>query len=713
MGGCHDHVRLLIIATLSTSILVPSMAAGAKVDASDFPGDAPVVLTPTRLRQSQADAPASVTVLTYEMLKRYGVRSIVEAMRFVPGMQVTLADGNQFQVNYHGTNALNPRRLNVMINNISVYQVTLAEVRWDTLPVSIDDIDRIEIIRGPDSAAYGPNSMMAVVNIITKHPVDVPGWYYAAEIGNNNNSRAALRYGGRVSGGSTYRLSFEHYENGGFDLTSGTLARPSFKSDLRTNRLSLSTVTPIGDDTELRTETALWSAVRGFSRVETNALTAAPVETDAGYLTAILNRQISSKHELSVRGYVATNHQTQEWRTSYPQATLLPQMYAMWQANPTYAQAIIAGRTPTGGTATDDALASAAIQAIARLGPAARQAVLTKVNQNYVENRFELELQDSYVFSPRLRTVGGLGIRHNRGASETYFDGTVSNTVIWGTANAEYHLTDHLTVNAGAYIEGSHLADPAVAPRAALNYKIDQLQSLRFVVSRGFRSPDIHEQKSNWNYFAHDATPPQFEGFRLYQSAISKRFLGNEHITSYEIGYFKRAPKYGLTVDLKAFYEHLSHLISERLSLATFFPTNAGHVNLSGFELQSNADLSPAWNLFATYAYLNNDAPQGSTERTQYARHTGSVGLMYRFEDNVRLAANFAYQSSQVRLMNPYGRLDINLSKSFVIGSKNVELTAGIRRFDSRSNIWIRGSTPVYYEYPNRYQASVGLRFAL
>jgi iron complex outermembrane recepter protein len=354
------HARRLAIAAAYAGISVTATTAWAQPETSETAGDMPVVLTPTRLRQSQADAPASVTVLTYEFLKRYGVRSVVEAMRFVPGMQVTMADGNQYQVNYHGTNALNPRRMNVMINNISIYQVSIAEVRWDTLPVSMEDIDRIEIIRGPDSAAYGPNSMMAVVNIITMHPVDAAGWYVAADAGSNNNGRITLRYGGSLAGGTAYRFSLEHYENGGFDLSSGTPARPSFNNDLRTDRFSLSTVTPVNAHTEMRTETALWSAVRGFSRVETNALTPSPVETNAGYLSASLRHQLSADHEISFRGYLATNHQVQEWRTSYPQATLLPQMFAMWKANPAYAQAILAGRTPSGGTASDEALVQCA-----------------------------------------------------------------------------------------------------------------------------------------------------------------------------------------------------------------------------------------------------------------------------------------------------------------------------------------------------------------
>ena len=66
--------------------------------------DLSVVLTPSRLRQSLADTPASVTVITSDMLQRYGIASIPEALRLVPGMAVTLTTGNDYRINYHGTN---------------------------------------------------------------------------------------------------------------------------------------------------------------------------------------------------------------------------------------------------------------------------------------------------------------------------------------------------------------------------------------------------------------------------------------------------------------------------------------------------------------------------------------------------------------------------------------------------------------------------------
>ena len=695
-----------------TSVLLPLFVLSTPALAQSSgtsPDDAiPVVLTATKLRQPVSDAPASVTVITGETLHRYGIRTIVEAMRFVPGMEVTLADGNQYQVNYHGTNALNPRRMNVMIDNVSMYQTTIAEVRWDTLPVSVDDVDRIEVIRGSGSATYGPNSMMAVVNIITKHPADNPGLFAAVEGGNNHNERATVRYGGHLTS-TDFRLTGEHFQNGGFDLSSGTAIQPSFYNNLSTNRLSLAATSAIDGQTDLRTDLALWSASRGFSRVEPRETSPAPVDTDAGYLSATLRHELSSEHEVSARVYFSSTSQKQEWRTNYPEAALIPQLFVMWRANPAYATAILAGQKPTGGTAQDDALAAQAIAAIRALGKSAAAIVDLTATQNYQERRAELEAQDTYEFSPNLRTIVGGGLRYNTGDSRTYFGGSVDNSVEWFFANGEYRIDPRLTLNVGAYGEHSRIASSSFAPRAALNAKLDSNQTVRLVVSQGIRSPDIHEQESNWTYSASDASNPEFEGAKLYQSAISTRRLGDEKVDSYEIGYLGTDPSRDLSFDVRGFYEHMYHLISERLSLETFNPTNGGHVDLSGAEMQISASPTPEWSFFGTYTYLLNDAPVGSTEETQYAKSSGSFGTSYLFAGDWRASVDYTHQSTQVAQTKSTGRLGVDLIKSVALGSRRLEVSANVLRLDSRKNVWNRGgTTPIVYEYPSRYLYTVG-----
>lgn len=158
--------------------LLLGMLIGLPVLADDLflDGSAlPEVLTATRLKQSPAAVPGSMTVLDNELIRASGARDISELLRLVPGMMVGAISGNQATVNYHGTNASEARRMQVLIDGRSVYRAGLATVDWSDIPVAMEDIERIEVFRGPNTVSYGANALMAVVNIITRAPANSHG----------------------------------------------------------------------------------------------------------------------------------------------------------------------------------------------------------------------------------------------------------------------------------------------------------------------------------------------------------------------------------------------------------------------------------------------------------------------------------------------------------------------------------------------------------
>ena len=112
----------------------------------------PQVLTATRLKQSPAAVPGSMTVIDSALIHATGARDISELLRLVPGMMVGNISGNQAAVNYHGTNATEARRMQVLIDGRSVYRAGLATVDWSDIPVAMEDIERIEVFRGPNTA---------------------------------------------------------------------------------------------------------------------------------------------------------------------------------------------------------------------------------------------------------------------------------------------------------------------------------------------------------------------------------------------------------------------------------------------------------------------------------------------------------------------------------------------------------------------------------
>ena len=157
------------------------------------------------------------------MMRAYGITNIPDALRLVPGMAITQTTGNDFRINYHGTNVLVPRRMNVLIDGISIYRPAFARVDWKQIPVAMEDIARIEVTR-TRSAAYGANSMLAIVNIITKHPGDVERAMGSTLFGSLDTFNATARVAFALANTSVW-LSANHEEDDGYDMLSAFLSR--------------------------------------------------------------------------------------------------------------------------------------------------------------------------------------------------------------------------------------------------------------------------------------------------------------------------------------------------------------------------------------------------------------------------------------------------------------------------------------------------------
>lgn len=128
----------------------------------------PVVLTPSRLDQSLDESPNAVTVIDRQMIRASGFRKLPELLRLVPGMYVGSQNGHSAFVSYHGTTDNYARRMQVMVDGRSVYLPPHGAVTWDNIPVLLENIERIEIVRGPAAASHGANSTQGVINIITR-----------------------------------------------------------------------------------------------------------------------------------------------------------------------------------------------------------------------------------------------------------------------------------------------------------------------------------------------------------------------------------------------------------------------------------------------------------------------------------------------------------------------------------------------------------------
>lgn len=188
------------------------------------------VTTPSKKEESLFDTPAAVYVVTGEEIRRSGVRSIPDALRIVPGVEVAQINANEWAVTIRGFNNSAANKLLVLIDGRSVYEPFFSGVFWDEVDTLLEDIDRIEVIRGPGGAIWGANAVNGVINIITKEAKDTEGIFLQGGGGNVEQGFAGLRYGGKVGENLYYRGYGKFYNRDSYESRSGGDGNDDWKS---------------------------------------------------------------------------------------------------------------------------------------------------------------------------------------------------------------------------------------------------------------------------------------------------------------------------------------------------------------------------------------------------------------------------------------------------------------------------------------------------
>lgn len=155
------------------------------------------VNTVSRTESTVGKSPAAVFVINEEMIRRSGATTIPELFRMVPGMEVARIDGNKWAVGVRGFNNRFSNKLLVMVDGRSVYTPQIAGVFWDTVDYPLEDIERIEIIRGPGASVWGANAVNGIISIITKTAKDTQGGLLTSGAGTEEKVFGSFRYGGR------------------------------------------------------------------------------------------------------------------------------------------------------------------------------------------------------------------------------------------------------------------------------------------------------------------------------------------------------------------------------------------------------------------------------------------------------------------------------------------------------------------------------------
>jgi iron complex outermembrane receptor protein len=183
------------------------------------------VTSVSKREQKLADAPAAIFVITQEDIRRSGALNIPEALRMVPGVEVARIDENKWAITSRGFNSRFANKLLVLIDGRSVYTPLFSGVFWNVQDTLLEDVDRIEVIRGPGATLWGANAVNGVINIITKEADATQKGLITAQTGNELNGQIGVRYGGKA-GKNTYYRAYTKYSN--FDSSLDEMGRNAF-----------------------------------------------------------------------------------------------------------------------------------------------------------------------------------------------------------------------------------------------------------------------------------------------------------------------------------------------------------------------------------------------------------------------------------------------------------------------------------------------------
>jgi iron complex outermembrane receptor protein len=264
------------------------------------------VTSVSKKEQKLARAGAAVYVITQEDIRRSGATNIPDVLRMAPGVNVAQIDTNSWAISVRGFNDRYADKVLVLIDGRSVYSMDTSGVFWDQQNVPLEDIERIEVIRGPGGTVWGANAVNGVINIITKSAKATQGGMISAGGGSSEHFREVVQYGGKAGTRGTYRAFGEHSNTDGSVSPAGERAADGwhmfhggFRSDWDLS--ARDSVTVEGDlfsTTEGETLTTLFSSALPQAHTRSEKVT-----VGGGDILGRWNRTLSNGSDVSVQAY--------------------------------------------------------------------------------------------------------------------------------------------------------------------------------------------------------------------------------------------------------------------------------------------------------------------------------------------------------------------------------------------------------------------------
>jgi iron complex outermembrane recepter protein len=212
-------LALLLLMVWAATARVPEAIAQETSGSRDL-GDLSIeelmnesVTSVSKRGQKLSQAAAALFVINQEDIRRSGALNIPDLLRIVPGLDVAQINSNTWAISARGFNHQFSDKLLVLIDGRAVYTPTNGGVNWDTQDVPLQDIERIEVIRGPGATVWGANAVNGVINVITKQTKDTQGVLVAAGGGTQDQAFGTAQYGGKIGEDASYRVFTKYFDH--------------------------------------------------------------------------------------------------------------------------------------------------------------------------------------------------------------------------------------------------------------------------------------------------------------------------------------------------------------------------------------------------------------------------------------------------------------------------------------------------------------------
>ena len=304
----------ILARVLASGLLgLQARAAVSAIDLADLSIEQLMNESVTSVSKKETDlahSPAAISVITGDDIRRLGITSIPEALRLVPGLEVARISANQWAVSSRGFNQQYSNKVLVMMDGRSIYTPSFGGVFWDAQDMVMEDLERIEVIRGPGATLWGANAVNGVINITSKNSKDTQGGLVSTSTGTEDQPSMSFRYGGAISDTLHYRVYLKYFDRNGLEDPAGGSApdawesiRGGFRADWEPSADDL--VTLQGDYYSMNTAGNLTTPILAPPFSEMSVM---DNESWGGNLLGRWTRTLSDKSHLSLQAYFDSYH---------------------------------------------------------------------------------------------------------------------------------------------------------------------------------------------------------------------------------------------------------------------------------------------------------------------------------------------------------------------------------------------------------------------